>query len=194
MSIPRRLVLGFALLCITAHASVATADPVSAHVRPLDPMIARALSHGYADSPTFRALVARIDGSNVIVQIAQRDDVRACDGETQLLGAAGGYRYLLVTIRTHVPGRALVGLLAHELQHVAEIADARWVHDERSVRALYERIGETRGTCPTHAACFETSDAIAIGYRVLREMDRAASGLAGVNAALTGSAGTAAAR
>jgi hypothetical protein len=54
---------------------------------------------------------------------------------------AGGHRYLRIHVDPGIPDQAAIALLAHELQHAMEIADARWVVDQRALAQLYMCIG-----------------------------------------------------
>jgi hypothetical protein len=61
----------------------------------------------------------------------------------------------------------LLGLLGHELQHAAEIAAEPAVLDDRSLSALYRRIGFRSG--PATGDHFDSDAAIDAGDRVTRE-------------------------
>ena len=64
--------------------------------------------------------------------------------------------------------RTRIGLLAHELQHAVELADAPEVRDDEGVRQLYRRIGSASD--PDH---FETAAARRIERAVRMEVGRA---------------------
>ena len=55
---------------------------------------------------------------------------------------AGGFRYLRAAISTDLSSDQIIASLAHELQHVVEVIEDSNVVDERSLVALYKRIGE----------------------------------------------------
>ena len=60
----------------------------------------------------------------------------------------------------------MIGLLAHELQHIAEIADEPSVVDDRSLAAFYRRVGFS---VSLQANRFESAAAIAAGQRAARD-------------------------
>jgi hypothetical protein len=131
------------------------------------------LHEGYRRSATFRALVARLEQSNVIVYVepgfCALGHIGGC-----LLGYLNvtprGERYLRVAVN---PGRhhdQLLALIAHELQHACEVAEATDVTTVDRMLALFGRIGRSR-LCPAGAlACYETAEATRAGRIVLEEL------------------------
>jgi hypothetical protein len=75
-----------------------------------------------------------------------------------------------VTIRADQVTRAIVALVGHELQHVAELADEPLVGDSDSYLNLYRRIGYS--SCDSLCHCFDTQAAVDAGYAVLSELGR----------------------
>ena len=61
----------------------------------------------------------------------------------------------------------MIATVAHELQHAVEVIEDESVKDERSLVALYKRIGQ-----PSRAANsgWETTNAQQTGYQVRREL------------------------
>lgn len=149
-------------------------------VRALDEPCVEALGYGHDGSEAFRELVADIDASGVIVHVAIGDTVYfGPAGTTRLAGVVGGWRYLRVVLRSHLSLEERASVLAHELQHVLEIAQSSaWTQQE--VRALYDDIGRP---VPGMRDAFETTEASNAGLRVLREL-RSAGRLARRQAAL----------
>ena len=141
-----------------------------ARIRVLDASLACALSRGYMRSPTLRALVERVEDSNVIVYVDRHPPAGRCDGRTQFVSAAAGYRYVRVTVKTDGVNDGLIALLGHELRHVVEVVDAPWVVDATGYAALYRRIGRPSASCRRPGWCFETQSAVDSGYRVLEEL------------------------
>lgn len=136
-------------------------------VRAMDDASVEAFVCGQRDSAAFRDLVDDIDASGVIVHVATGDTVIfATAGSTRLVGAAGGQRYLRVTLRPGLPLDQRAAVLAHELQHVREIAHSA-VTSQDGVRAVFDQIG--RAVAGAHDA-FETDAASAAGMRVWREL------------------------
>jgi hypothetical protein len=100
------------------------------------------VDQGYASSPLFRRLVDSIGASDLIVYI-ERQSLRSqgLAGMTRFVVRAGGVRYVRIGIESTLVGRNSVAILAHELQHAAEIAEARWVVDRSTVQQLFGTIG-----------------------------------------------------
>jgi hypothetical protein len=111
-------------------------------VRAFGARSAAMLDQGVLRSPTLAALVGALEETDVIVHIEGcQDGASLASGTTRLVAKAGGYRYLRIGIAQSVTGDAAVALLGHELYHVWEIAQARWVVDAEGVERLYESIG-----------------------------------------------------
>jgi hypothetical protein len=115
-------------------------------------LLARSLSH----SPTVRSLAAHLGKSDVVVyiEIAPRPAGTSA-GATRFVGASPVLRFLHVRLDAALPTRALMPLLAHELQHAVEIADARAVRDAEAFRAYYahshDAVSGATGVCSRSA-------------------------------------------
>ena len=137
-------------LLVVLSANPIHADAVSPRVRPVGTRVVSLLDRGYAASSTLAALVDALERSDVIVHIEEHWRLdRGRDGETQLVAVAGGHRYLRIHLDPRISDQAAIALLAHELQHAVEIADARWVVDQKTLAQLYMCIGfesRARGT------------------------------------------------
>jgi hypothetical protein len=141
-------------------------------VRPLQPRIESTLRKAYDASPTLRELVEGIERSDVIVYLEHRVSLTRRDGSLRFAAMAGGQRYLRITLRPVLSSRSLVAMLAHELQHAAEVAHACDVIDAAGMRALYRRIGVAQGS----SRYYETEAARDTAEQVLREWDAAQTG------------------
>jgi hypothetical protein len=137
-------------------------------VRSTDPIVLAALAKGMARSATFRSLVNRLDGSNVIVHVDRRHGGSRQSGFTQFVAATRHVRYLRITLVAGDASHATVALLGHELRHAVETAEAPEVADEAAYRALYRQIGEA--SCAPPQWCFETAAADEAGARVYAEL------------------------
>jgi len=135
-------------------------------VRPTFPRARKALEAGRARSPTLRSLVDTIDRSNVIVHIVDGScpgpRTRAC---TTFVAQSGGSRYLRITIAEFLPPEAIIVVLAHELQHIAEIAEAPEVNSGGKLATLFAHAGWSAG----HGS-FESRRAIDLSTRVAGEL------------------------
>jgi hypothetical protein len=150
----------------------AGAQEAPSAVRAMDAGAVEACDHGRASSAAFRALVESFDPEHVVVHV-ETGTVRifGTAGATRLVGSAGQWRYVRITVDPDLPLDARTAVLAHELQHAREIAEAN-AATQPQVRRLFERIGNpVPGTPDT----FETVDAITAGRRVWRELRTAAA-------------------
>jgi hypothetical protein len=112
------------------------------HVRYLDDQIKEIAGVAYAQSEAFRALVAVLESSDVVVYVdrgrCMRGALRSC---LHILTSGGGIRYLHVTLDPHRSFILVVAQLAHELHHATEVANRQEVVDDRTLNALYGEIG-----------------------------------------------------
>ncbi len=136
----------------------------SDRLRGMDPGARALLAAGAARSPTFSAIAATLERSDLIVYVETR--ALKLRGQLQFVRATPAARY--VRIAVNVPGREdeLIAWLAHELWHAVEIAQARDVTSDAGVSLLYGRIGQFDRS--TREA--ETEQAQAVGARVLDEL------------------------
>jgi hypothetical protein len=79
-----------------------------------------------------------------------------------------------VFIRCDLPTAVQAPLLAHELQHALEVAEAPDVIDPATLRAHYERIGY-RSNADDRTPSFDTAAAIDVQRRVAAELARTSS-------------------
>lgn len=138
-------------------------------VRTQDPRTRLALRDGVARSETLRALVDRIEASHVFVYVSVSPFIKASlSGQLTWMTQAGPYRYLRATLSADQTSDQLIASLAHELQHAVEVAGDDLVISEKTLVALYQRIGQ-----PSRAVAnsgWETIAAQQTGYRVRREL------------------------
>jgi hypothetical protein len=129
------------------------------------------ISSGLQRSPTLRAIVDRLEASDVIVEVqcGQFKSVLLA-GRTLLLSARPSVRYVLVEIACPMGDAAALEILGHELRHALEIASAPWVVDAPSVEKLYSQIGFSNCVNRGGFREFETADAIEAGERVHHEL------------------------
>jgi hypothetical protein len=116
------------------------------HIRTVLPYVTSLLRDGFYRSPTFARLVTRIERSDLIVYIETPPSMPAgIEGRLLMLPRAHQTRYVRIQIAMQVSASDGIVLLAHELEHATEIADAPDVTDVGEFVALYERIGERSG-------------------------------------------------
>jgi hypothetical protein len=140
-------------------------EPQWRHVRSRDSVVISYLEEGCRRSATFRQIVDELEHSDVIVHLERSGAVRSgCTGQLQFAAAAGGRRYLRVRLDPSIHGPRFLAAIGHELAHACEVARAREVVDNASLRRLYCCIG--------HASRFGycTSAARAAGIQILLEL------------------------
>jgi hypothetical protein len=145
------------------------------HLRSPEPQMRALIEDAIDSSATVRALVERITASDVVVfVVCERDPAARPAGRLNFITSAGGLRYVVIRLR---PKRraAVIAMLAHELQHAAEIADTPSIVDEASLAREYERIGY-RSHASHGGVAFDTKAAVDIGRRVAEELTAADGG------------------
>jgi len=141
-------------------------------VRTDSPYLRLVLASGVQRSPTFRAIVDRLEQSDLIVEVqcGQFIDSRLA-GRTVFLTARPTVRYVLIEINCPVTSVPALGTIAHELSHALEIAAAGWVVDSETLAQLYGQIGfPTYGPTSATFGQYETADALDAGERVHHEL------------------------
>ena len=165
------------LPCVVASVLIATTAAVAAakgpsgevRLRPQDGRLEQVLKAGAARSATFKSLVDRIESSNVIVYVALNPMMKSnLSGMLTWMTRAGDFRYVRASISTELTFDQMIATLAHELQHAVEVIDDPAVIDEKSLVALYKRIGRQNSNAAP--ARWETQAAQDAGFRVRREL------------------------
>ncbi|MDP2320171.1 MAG: hypothetical protein Q8O42_12640 [Acidobacteriota bacterium] len=166
------------VLCSVLSVSNLFAEPATKprdggpRIRPQDARSTQLLRAGMARSDTFRALVERLEASNVFVYVSVSPLIKSSlAGQLTWMTQAGPYRYLRATLNAGLGTDQQIATLGHELQHAVEVLDDELVVGEKSLVALYRRIGQ-----PSRAANsgWETVAAQETGYRVRRELGESA--------------------
>lgn len=151
-----------AVLCGFATSTAAQPAPV---IRPEHPDLRKMIDDGAERSATFQNLIARLEATSLVVYI--RFDrcaggVAAC---TRIAAPQDATRRLLIVLDKFGRGPSdLIALLAHELQHAIEIAEAPHVVDEASFRHFYATTGLR------HSAGYETAAALHVTRTVASEL------------------------
>lgn len=125
------------------------------HIRSTDAGVRKLIRRGFRESWTFAALVARIQRSDVIVYVEEVPRLpNALNGRMMMLPRVNGFRYIRIQLVSHGTPEDAIAVLAHELQHAVEVADAVEVIDTSGLERLYQRIGVRQGpqVYDTHAA------------------------------------------
>jgi hypothetical protein len=152
---------------VSMLAALLLAEPVVSAIRSHHARIVRVIDEASRRSVTFRALVDRLNQSDVIIYIESgrcpSPQVLSC---VAVASTSASYRYLRVTIETNHSLQIITSQIAHELQHTVEIAEAPEVVDSATLRAFYRRIG----TPSVDRGVYETANAIAVAARVAGEL------------------------
>jgi hypothetical protein len=159
---------GYMAMALVFAAALVPARAADWHVRSSESKHGQLIRHGYERSVTFRQLVDSLNASDVIVYVEAQPEFNARTGGLLLhsVVSAGGHRYLRVKLRGG-GGDGTIAVLAHELQHAHEVAQARDVHDDEQMTALFARLDNR--TC-LRRACYETNAAQEVQGAVAAEL------------------------
>lgn len=152
-------------------ASLLTAGPARAdgglRPRPLDPSAVESYERGLEASPLVRALVERLEQSNLVVHIQTVERMPGTlAGSLHFVTSRGGYRYVRITLARDLSPMMRAAVLGHELQHACEVA-ASTADTPDEVRSLFEQLS---GHGPGPRKQFETAAAIDVGRQVFNEV------------------------
>lgn len=172
---PHIAAIGFSLaILVSLESTLAAAgvDRLFPKLRPRDAWVTSLIAEGSRRSATFRRLADRLATLKVIIYIESRMDLRdSVDGAARLMAAAGGHRYVHISLRSGCARDQSIAILGHELQHALEIAEAADIVDAESMAAFYHRAGVR--SCPGAAIeCYDTARAREIGEAVLIELQK----------------------
>ena len=138
--------------------------------RPLDPLAAETFAHAVEHSAVVRALVARLESSNVIVHIETSLQMPSgIVGATRFVTTRGGYRYLRITLGSDLTPRVRSAILGHELQHACEVANSS-AADVEGMRELFEHEGHRAGEYFETRAAIQTEQNVRIELRASRSL------------------------
>ena len=163
------VVLGTLTMLAAGQAVARAQEPPAPHVRADSDDVRTLIDEGVRRSPTIRALVDRLDQSDVVayVRIRSLSGVRL-DGRLVFLTAGGGRRYVVVELSCERPRDVQLATLGHELRHAVEIADAPGVTDSRALAGFFARVGTNTGGWREQT--FETASAVAAGRQVHHDL------------------------
>jgi len=159
-----------AIAHIDARQFTASIDRTPPPLRIVDRSLMDVVREGTERSTTLRSLVAHLQDSHAIVYVSLVTLPHCTAGLTHFMATSGGWWYLSVELDGKLQPMDLIATLAHELQHVTEIVDARTVKDDASMLELYRRIGNESSQFQTPVRSFETDTAITVGRQVYGEV------------------------
>ena len=157
--------VGAVLCMVCLLSSTASAEDERSHVRGTNGYARWLIETATTYSVTVSALVNTLAKTDVVAYV-RIEPIGSGTAKTVLLNMAGPIRYLLISIDSGHEPDGLVAMLAHELQHAVEIANAPDVRDEPGLVRLYQRIGLHRGAKTN----FETALAQAMGRRAKSDL------------------------
>jgi hypothetical protein len=165
----RRIVVATLVFWSLGRPIHASETPVAIRrIRVLTPCLTTLVEDAKAASSTVRALVRRIEQSNLIVYVrCVAFNHASFVGRLVFLSTIGGQRYIVIELRNPEPWHSQAATMGHELQHAVEIADAPWVQNAAGMAHYYRQAGITVGTRPL---TFDTDAAKQVGLRVQREL------------------------
>ena len=151
---------------LDAGTEAAVLDAPTRHIRTMDAPIRKLLKRGVRHSPSFAALVTRLQDSDIYVYVELVDRLPgALEGRLMMLPTTNGHRYVRIQIALRGSIDDSTAVLGHELQHAVELADADDVIDQAGMAKLYERIGNRGGD-----HIYDTMAAQEMGRVVRREL------------------------
>lgn len=152
---------------LTAAQVHAVMSAPTRHVRAVGPHLTKVIAEGMRRSGTFAHLVLALNRSDVIVYIETgRGLPVTVAGRLLLAAGTEGQRYLRIQVAGHATSNDLIALVGHELRHALEVAESPDVRDERTLIALYERIGHPMGGLHQ----YDTAAAQDAGRKVRKEL------------------------
>jgi hypothetical protein len=154
---------------VLLFAAATTLVPSLPRLRGASPRETAIIADLLARSPTARTLAAGLASVDVIVYVEIDTRLPRGHGATRFVTSTPSARFVRVSLAPAGHADDLAALLAHELQHVLEIARASDVTDNRGVRRLYRSIGNDRSA----TSAFETVAAQEVAQQVRRELARA---------------------
>ena len=159
------------VISLAAGARPLTADAIlespTRHVRTTDRALRSMLRTGFVQSPTFAALMRRLEVSDLTVYIEEVPRLPgALEGRLLMMPPAHGFRYVRIQVARRGSPSDTIALIGHELRHAVEVAEALDVTSEQALGDLYRRIGVSRGK-----DIYDTHEAQETGKRVLKELN-----------------------
>src|SRR5262245_46680328 len=113
-------IVSLAVFATATSSGDAAAAPVSAyaHVRSSVAALRALVTQGVRVSPTFGALVADIERSDVVVYLTQEPQKHGIRAHISFMGSAGGRRYVRMSVAPNIVAYERLALFGHEFQHV----------------------------------------------------------------------------
>ena len=121
-------------------------DAIEFHVRATDPLMRAWIANGAAESQTLHDLLSQLVASDIIVHVQLVDRIPGgASGQLFFVTATPTARYLRAQIVRGGSRADTIALIAHELQHAAEVAGAPRVRDSQSLSTFYLGMRDNAG-------------------------------------------------
>jgi hypothetical protein len=158
-------------LCI----AVATPAALSAkrhddRLRTLDQHLEELLDEGIVRSETFRSLVRRLTGGDVVVYIRYETLPSGVHGRLVFLTVNSGLRYVLVAVTPDLDALRSIVVLGHELRHAVEVLEQPQIVDQETFASAYEHGSYRRRQFADGRTGFDTIAAVHAGVAVWKEL------------------------
>jgi len=165
-----------ALVMQAAATATQTGPAPFLRIRTLEPSVLAIVREGQRRSPTFAALIERIERSDTWVYIVRVYTLpHRMEGSLVHEHAYSAARYLRIALAMGTPSDRMIVVVAHELQHVREVLDAGISTDGAALDALFARIG-TRQRGTDTGEQYETAAAQQVQHAVNRELSTTTRG------------------
>jgi hypothetical protein len=174
----RSLVPVVVCLIVGLSAGMHAKDLNPPRIRPLDPSLTFVVDAGRHRSPTFHALVQRLEAGDVVVYLQYGQLPDGIHGRLTFLSAVAGYRYVMVEVVRQLDTARLIAIVGHELQHALEILEQPQIVDLATFARAYERSGIKRRYFAEGGVGFDTAAAVLAGRQVWREVGGSAVSMA----------------
>jgi hypothetical protein len=132
------------------------------HVRATDPLMRAWITNGAAESRALRDLLAELAATDIIIHVELVDRIAGgATGQLLFVTATATARYLRAEIVRGASRADTIAIIAHELQHAAEVAAAPRVRDADSMATLYLGMRENAGRAGRYdSAAARTTESI----------------------------------
>jgi hypothetical protein len=166
---PTRLLAAALVLLLAAPCARAEGPTNDPRIRALVTGGDQFIAEGIARSRTIRALVDRLEHSDMVVYVRNKPLSPLIRGHLLFMTATPERRYVLIEIACGQSWNTQLSALGHELRHAVEVADAPSIRTPQDLKAYYSHAGAISRHEPQHEG-FETDQAIDAGRQVAREL------------------------
>ena len=162
---------GWIVLALSTMVGSSNGGPATfEHVRSAEPVVRQLIAEGYRQSPTFKAIVDRIEALPCVVYVGTA--AKLSQGmRGALLHSPVGLKempVLRVLLRANLSRDEAISVIAHELQHVTEAMAHTRDGGELAMTVVFASLDQTATGRDTRR--YETDAAIAVTVAVREEL------------------------